>query len=113
MAGKKRSEVRANSLEMQFERVNRKSQSYELDERLVEMVNLFPFYVKAVRGIQPSPDEIIEKALFELFNNHGGFREWRDSHQGKTRLGLLSKGVKDGSKSTSDEATPAAQLATV
>lgn len=113
MAGKKRGEVRVNSLEMQFERVNRKSQSYELDERLVEMVNLFPFYVKAVRGVQPTADEIVEKALFDLFNNHGGFREWRDSQQGKTRLGLLSKGVKDGAKNTSDEAALAAQLATV
>lgn len=112
MAGKKRGEVRLNSLEMQFERVNRKSQSYQLDERLVELINLFPLYVKEVRGVQPTADEIVEKAMFEQLGNHGGFREWRNSRQGKSRLGVPGKGGKDGARIVSDDATPETQSAT-
>lgn len=84
----KRIEENANGLEMQFEKVIRTKQTYELDSRLVNLIDAFAVYVKSVRDVQPTPAEIVERAMFDLLSNHTTFQTWRENGSANGRLNV-------------------------
>lgn len=88
----KRIEDTTNGLEMQFEKVIRTKQTYELDARLVNLIDEFAVYVKTVRDVQPTPAEIIERAMFDLLKGHATFQTWRENGLAKGRLNVLKTG---------------------
>jgi len=59
-----------------FDKVDHEIVRHKLDVRVVRTLRQYASFISAVSGVEPSADEVIEKALLKVFHADAGFRQW-------------------------------------
>jgi hypothetical protein len=67
-----------------FEKVDHEIVRQKVDVRVLKTLRQYAGFINAVSGIEPSADEVIEKALLKVFSTDAGFKQWR-REQGKDK----------------------------
>ncbi|PYS90767.1 MAG: hypothetical protein DMF64_13910 [Acidobacteria bacterium] len=71
-----------------FEKVDHEVVKHKLDVRVLQTLHQYARFINAVSGIEPSTDEVIEKALLKVFHSDAGFKQWlREETKDKGNLG--------------------------
>lgn len=69
---------------LQFEHVERReSAKYQVDVRVLEMLEKYPDYIAELTGHKPPIDQVVEKALEQVLNSDAGFKKYLNNGNGK------------------------------
>jgi hypothetical protein len=60
-----------------FEKVEHEIVKHKLDMRVLRTLRQYANFISSVSGVEPTPDEVIEKALLKVFNADAGFKQWQ------------------------------------
>ena len=60
-----------------FEKVDHEIVRHKLDVHVLRTLRQYASFISAVSGVEPTPDEVIEKALLKIFNADAGFKQWQ------------------------------------
>jgi len=70
---------------LQFEHIERReSAKYQVDVRVLEMLEKYPDYIAEQTGHKPPVDQVVEKALEQVLNSDAGFKKYLSNAGGKT-----------------------------
>ncbi len=93
---------------LQFEHIERReSAKYQVDVRVLEMLEKYPEYIAEQTGHKPHVDQVVEKALEQVLNSDAGFKKYLSNTGGKA----TAKSVNHAANGTSSTAKSAAQTA--
>lgn len=93
---------------LQFEHIERReSGKYQIDIRVLDMLEKYPEYVAEQTGHKPPVDQVVEKALEQVLNSDAGFKKFLNCGNGKGTV----KGVKPADDATPTNGKSAAQAA--
>lgn len=71
-----------------FEKMDHEIVRHKLDVRVLRTLRQYASFISAVSGVEPTADEVIEKALLKVFHADAGFKQWlREQSKEKVTLG--------------------------
>ncbi len=73
-----------NDPALQFEFIERReSDTYMMDVRVLEMLDMYPQYIESLAGKRPTKDQVVEKALEKVLSSDAGFQKYLATGNGK------------------------------
>jgi len=73
---------------LSFEKVDHELVKHKIDVRVLRKLHQYTEFITVVSGVEPTVDEVIEKALLKVFHSDVGFKQWlRDQAKDKSNLG--------------------------
>ncbi len=74
----------ANTPALHFEFIERgASDTYMMDVRVLEMLDVYPQYIESLAGKRPTKDQVVEKALEKVLSSDVGFQKYLANGNGK------------------------------
>ncbi|MDQ3651561.1 MAG: hypothetical protein M3458_15065 [Acidobacteriota bacterium] len=66
-----------NGPALHFEFIERReSDTYMMDVRVLEMLDMYPQYIESLAGKRPTKDQVVEKALEKVLSSDAGFQKY-------------------------------------
>ncbi len=84
MANKSKNTNGTTSPVLHFENIERReSGNFQVDVRVLSMLEKYPDYVAEQTGHKPPVDQVVEKALEQILNSDAGFKKYLNNGTGK------------------------------